>query len=114
MLTIEQLKEYGADTATGLTRCMDNESFYLRLVGMALSDNSFQTLEDALNKGDLDAAFEAAHALKGVLGNLALDPMFKPASEMTELLRARTQTDYSPYLTQLLAEKERLQKLADA
>ena len=32
MLTVEKLKEYGADTGEGLNRCMNNEAFYLRLV----------------------------------------------------------------------------------
>ena len=31
-MTIEELKAYGADTDAGLQRCMNNESFYLRLV----------------------------------------------------------------------------------
>ncbi len=32
MLTIDDLKTYGADTDTGLARCVGNEALYLRLV----------------------------------------------------------------------------------
>ena len=45
--------------------------------------------------------FEAAHALKGVLGNLALTPMFKPASSLCEALRGRTGEDYNAMYEEL-------------
>ena len=32
MLTIDSLRRFGANTEEGLSRCMDNEDFYLRLV----------------------------------------------------------------------------------
>ena len=33
-MTIDSLKAFGANTAEGLARCMNNEAFYLRMVGM--------------------------------------------------------------------------------
>ena len=97
MLTMDALQAYGANTQEGLGRCLNNEAFYLRLVNMAVKDANFQKLHDALTQGDLDAGFEAAHALKGVLRNLALTPLLAPIGEVTELLRARTPMDYAPY-----------------
>jgi len=108
MLTIDALREFGADTAEGVARCMGNEAFYLRMVGMVAADTHMAQLEDALSQGNLDAAFEAVHALKGVLANLALKPVLAPISQMTELLRARTQTDYQPLLQ---AAKQEMNKL---
>jgi len=96
MLTIDALKAYGANVQEGLARCMNNEAFYLRLVKMGANDANFRKLSDALANRDLAAAFEAAHALKGVLANLALTPVLQPVVEATELLRARTDTDYAP------------------
>lgn len=113
MLTIEALKELGVNTQEGLARCMNNEAFYLRLVGMGLKDGGFDKLEEAVAAGDLDAGFEAAHALKGVLGNLALTPLYTPVSEMTELLRARTQADYAPYIEKIKGERAKLLALQD-
>ncbi len=95
MITIEALKEYGADTQEGLTRCMNNEEFYIMLVNKTLEDNRLGQLEQQINNGDLEAAFETAHALKGVYSNLSLDPLTKPISEITELLRVRSDADYS-------------------
>ena len=45
MLTIEKLREFGADTDDGLARCLNNETFYLRLVDKAMQDPSFDRLE---------------------------------------------------------------------
>jgi HPt (histidine-containing phosphotransfer) domain-containing protein len=109
MVTIEQLKEYGADIRQGVERCMGNEAFYLRMVGLVTKDGNFEKLKDALARGDLEAGFEAAHALKGVLANLALTPVLEPVSEMTELLRTRTEMDYGPLLAKAGQEWERLQ-----
>lgn len=111
MITIDALRSFGANVDEGLSRMMGNEAFYLRLVGMGLSDSNFDKLSDALAKDDLDNAFEAAHALKGVLANLALTPLTQTASEMTELLRSRTKMDYSAMLADLLAKRDQLVEL---
>ena len=71
MVTIDKLNDFGADTAEGLARCYGNEALYLRLIGMVVKEDNFDKLKDAIEKNDLDGAFEAAHALKGVLGNLS-------------------------------------------
>ena len=110
-MTIEELKAYGADTDAGLQRCMNNESFYLRLVKMIPRDDNFRKLKEALEGGNLDAAFEAAHALKGSSGNLALTPIYAPVNKMTDLLRARTQTDYTEGLKAVLEARDRLQAI---
>ena len=108
MLTIEALKEYGAGVEEGLARCMGNEAFYLRLVSVIQNEKNFDTLKESLEAGNLDTAFEAAHALKGVTGNLALTPLYKPVFEITELLRAHTEMDYTQLLASLLKQRSEL------
>ena len=114
MLTLQALNEYGADTAQGLNRCMGNEAFYLRLVGMLAKDGHTQELADALARRDLDAAFDAAHSLKGVLANLALTPALTPILEITEDLRARKDMDYQPLMDRIQTEMDRLMALLKA
>ncbi len=95
-MTLDELKNQGCNVDEGLKRCMNNEAFYLKMVDMFFSDGSkIDALGTALQADDLDEAFEQAHALKGVCANLALTPLEIKISEITELLRARTQTDYS-------------------
>jgi len=114
MLTIDTLRAYGANVEEGLTRCMGMEGFYLGLVGKIRNDNHVRRLEESVRAGDLDSAFEAAHALKGVLANLALTPALNPVSEITEALRARREMDYEPLLLKVRTEWDRLTALLDA
>ncbi|MBQ6976518.1 MAG: Hpt domain-containing protein [Selenomonadaceae bacterium] len=108
MLTLEKLDEFGVDTKEGLTRCMNNQKFYFRMISMGLSNDSFEKLGKALEENNLDEAFEAAHALKGVLGNLALTPIYKPLSEMTEMLRAKKTADYTAIYEPIMEMRNQL------
>ena len=108
MLTIDALKQLGVNTDDGLSRCMGNEAFYFKLIGKVVDDKNFEALEEAVAAKDLDAAFDAAHSLKGVLGNLALTPIYDPVFEVTELLRARSDIDYAPYLATISEKRKEL------
>ena len=110
MLTIDSLRQFGANVSEGLGRCMNNEAFYLRLVRLSLADGNFDMLR-AAEQNDLDAAFEASHALKGVLANLALTPMSVPADELCEALRTRTPADYVPEARRLLELRDQLKAM---
>ena len=77
MLSVDKLKDYGADTQKGLGLCMNSEDFYLRMVSMIVEEASFETLEKAIAENDLEEGFKAAHALKGVSGNLSLTPLYE-------------------------------------
>ena len=112
-MTIDELKAYGANITEGLQRCMNNESFYFRLVKMIPGDPNCQKLYDAMEDGDLDAAFAAAHALKGSTGNLSLTPIFAPVCEITELLRARTQMDYSALIGKIRVARDELARICE-
>lgn len=110
MLTIEKLQRFGADTGDGLSRCLDDEAFYLSLVEMAIADDHLSDLERALDADDLQQAFEYAHAMKGVYANIALTPLYTPISQLTELLRNRQPADYRSYLEEAKAQYRRLQE----
>ena len=111
MLTIDKLNNFGAKVSEGLGRCLNNEAFYFRLIGMAAEDASFDILEQALAKGDLEAAFGAAHTLKGAMGNLALEPIFRPASQLTELLRNKTTDGCEELLKEIKKQREALREI---
>ena len=49
MLTIADLREFGADVDEALVRCMNKEDFYLLLVGKALDDMKLSQLEEQIN-----------------------------------------------------------------
>ena len=108
MITIESLREFGADVDTGLARCLGKEDFYIKMVNLGLKDVRFKGIKDELDAKNLNAAFEMAHALKGVVGNLALTPLYEPIEEITELLRARTDMDYSEIYEKIQKNYEKL------
>ena len=108
-MTIDDLVAFGANTSVGLQRCLNKEDFYLRMVQKVPADANFQKLFDAIKTGDLSTAFDASHALKGVVGNLALSPLFTPISELTELLRAGKQADYSVLLEAIRKGRDELE-----
>jgi HPt (histidine-containing phosphotransfer) domain-containing protein len=111
MITVEKLNNFGANTAEGLARCFGNEALYLKLVATIPGEASFGKLKDALAEKNLKAAFESAHALKGVLGNLSLTPLYIPIIEITELLRSNTDMDYQSLLDTILEKKDELGRL---
>ena len=108
MITIEKLRSEGADIETGLSRCVGKEDLYLKLVNMGLGDAKFEELGTALETQDMDKAFELCHALKGVIGNLALMPLFNALSELTEKLRSREAGDYSVLYSNIIEIRSKL------
>ncbi len=113
MITIDILNEWGADTTEGLTRCIGNEELYLKLVNAVTKDPNFDKLKTLTSEGDLKGAFEASHALKGVLGNLSLTPIYKKVCEITELLRAETDIDYSGLVKEITEMRDQLLSYAE-
>jgi uncharacterized protein YpuA (DUF1002 family) len=113
MLTVDALRAWGANVDDGLKRCLNNEAFYLKLVGKAAEDPQFDRLKDAVAAGDLERGFELAHAMKGVTANLALTPLEEPIREITELLRARKEADYTALTGTILAKRDELKKMSE-
>ncbi len=111
MITTDDLRKFGADVDEGLARCMNNEDFYLKLVNKAAEDTKLPQLAEQIANKDYGAAFETAHALKGMYSNLALTPLTEPMEKMTELLRSCTDTDYSGLLAQA---EDRFEKLRNS
>jgi HPt (histidine-containing phosphotransfer) domain-containing protein len=112
-MTLDALRAYGANTAEGVARCMNNEPFYLRMVAMALADKNFDALTAAMDAGDVTAAFEAAHALKGSIGNVSLSPIYRPLCELTDLLRGGNMPAEGgrALLAQIVSEREKALRL---
>ena len=58
-----------------------------KFVAKFLEDGSFAELRQAMQTGQREAAFRAAHTLKGVCANLSFTKLLASASRLTELLR---------------------------
>ncbi len=112
MLTLDALRAYGANVDEGLARCVNNEAFYLRMVGLALADSNFDKLKNAAAAKDTVAMFEAAHALKGATGNVSLTPVYDPVCRLTELTRGQTgPVDADGLVAEILEKRSQAQQL---
>ncbi len=83
----EAYQKVGADYDDVLGRLMGSEDMVARFAGRFAGDPSFSQLTEALSANDAEAAFRAAHTLKGVAQNLGLVNLYEPASALTESLR---------------------------
>ncbi|MDD2979625.1 MAG: Hpt domain-containing protein [Hespellia sp.] len=88
----DKLKDYGADVDGALERFIDDKEFYEECVQMFMDEPGFAALGEAIEGKDYKEAFNHAHTLKGVAGNLGLTPMLNDICTIVEALRAE---DYS-------------------
>ena len=81
-----ELAKYGIDYMDAMER-MDNEAdFYKTLAMKFLNDEHYIDLVAAMDVKDYDKGYEAAHALKGVAGNLSFVELFKEAAAVSDAL----------------------------
>ncbi len=111
-MTIDSLKQFGANVDEGLERCMGMEDFYIEMIELGISDEKFDQLGPLLKEDNLDEAFEVVHALKGVIGNLALTPLYETINEITEHLRAKETMDYGALYEKLIEQRDTLKSLS--
>ncbi len=65
-----------------------NPSLITKLVKKFEADENYKVLETSLQEKNVDAAFRAAHTLKGVCLNLGFTQLTKDTVAITEILRS--------------------------
>lgn len=89
----KQLEENGADVEGTLKRFMGKDTLYLKFLGKFPADQNYANLGTHLEAGAYEEAYKCAHALKGVVGNLGLTPVFDKVSTLVEELRNKADAD---------------------
>ncbi len=84
--------------------CFHDDAKVARFLKMFLEDENYGKLTEALEKGDVDTAFLAAHTIKGVCQNLALDDLYAADVQVTEALRAKDLGKAKQFFTDLERE----------
>ncbi|QNM04808.1 Hpt domain-containing protein [Qiania dongpingensis] len=108
----ETFEAYGGDYQNTMARFLENEAFYLRLLNMLFQDDNMEKLGESLRAGDLTGAFEAAHTLKGVVGNLGLVPLYAAVCAVVEPLRNREErSDYAAMYDVIRTEFQNVENL---
>lgn len=88
-------------------RRLPGEAFVRRFLLRYLQDPSFDQLERAVEGADWEAAFRAAHTLKGVAQNLGLGDLYQAAAGLTEALRPGRPLEDPEALAAVRAAQER-------
>ncbi len=109
--TLQFLKDYGCDMDGALGRTLNDEDFLLRCIRGALEESEFEELGNALECGNVKASFEYAHALKGVIANVGLTPLYNCVSRMVETLRAGKTDHLEEEYSRLLKARKELQQI---
>jgi len=78
--------QHGIDYQDAMYRFMD-EDLYVMMLRDFPNDASYKDMVEAIANGDAALAFEAAHALKGLTGNLAMASLYKDVCVLVEELR---------------------------
>lgn len=78
-----------ADYNDVISRLM-NENMVKKFALKFLNDDNFSTLGEAIERGDGETAFRAAHTLKGICLNLGFSKLYEASYALTEKLRGRS------------------------
>ncbi len=87
MNLIQELKGLGVNTDEGLKRMGGNSSLYERMLVKLKDMIKDSPVRMDFDCNDYDDVIEAAHAIKGASGNLAVKPVYESYSEIVKLLR---------------------------
>ena len=83
-----KLAKAGINVNEGIMRLGGDQAAYEEYLYKFPEDGQYKLLCDALLRQDAQAAFLAAHALKGIAGNLSLTKLYGDVSLLVERLRS--------------------------
>ncbi len=81
------LKEQGVNVDKALERMKGNKEAYRSFLKEFFEDPDFEALQESIEAQNAKEAFEYAHGLKGMAGNLGLDYIHSRISILVEILR---------------------------
>lgn len=83
------LEDSGINVDDAMQRFMNNEKLWVRFLKKFEADKSYSELVAAMEEKNVEKAFESAHTLKGIAGNLALAKFLGLITEQTDYLRGK-------------------------
>lgn len=108
---LDKLAAYGVNLPEVMARFVKDKELYLECLASFMSDPAFEKLRAALLAHDYAAAFDQAHTLKGVAGNLGLTPLYSAICNIVESLRSGDYGDLEEQCQHILEEKRLLENI---
>ncbi len=104
----DKLSRYGVDIEETMARFVQDEELYLDCLNEFKDDASFKNLGIAIENGEFEQAFDCAHTLKGVAGNMGLTPLFETICGIVEPLRAHNYDNLELLYKNVMDERKRM------
>ena len=82
----DKLAAYGIDYVDAMDRMDNSEDLYKTLALKYLDNDNYAELIAAMDVGNYDDAYKAAHSLKGVSGNLSFKKIFDVSAAVSTAL----------------------------
>lgn len=98
---VQALTMRETDLEGAIKRFCGDEALYVSCLGMFLKDETMEQLNQAIDEQRWDDAFTAAHALKGVAGNMGFVPLMHAISKLVVQIRSGRLADISSTLVQV-------------
>jgi diguanylate cyclase (GGDEF)-like protein len=92
------------DVGPALGRVNQNQDLLKEILMRLLEEGALpeEEIRAAMARGDREAAFRAAHGLKGVAGHLAAERVFQAATTLEDALREEGTEDWRPLLAEVV------------
>ena len=101
-----RLSKAGINANEGIQRFNGKKEIYEKFLMEFPEDPHFGELVKSLEAADASAAFQAAHAMKSLTGNLSLNQMHKDLIPLVEVLRAGSLEDAAELIGPVKADYE--------
>ena len=106
-----QLRAWGCDVDGALERFLDDEEMYMDFLHQIAGEETITKLGEAIDAEDAQRAFDCAHTLKGVHGNMGLTPLYLLDHQIVEPLRKGSFQKVKENYEKLIAENEKLKNI---
>ena len=97
----KELIAAGVDIDGTMDRFMNNEALFEKFIFKFLDDDNYEKMMVAKGNNQVEEAFNAAHTLKGVTGNLGINCIYKVSIPLVEILRKSTFEGSEIYFEQM-------------
>lgn len=104
---IDKLSAYGADVQGIMERFLNDEELYINCLNTFFEDESFDALGVSIKNKHYEEAFNYAHTLKGVSGNMGLTPLYNFIVVLVESLRGNYYSQIDEQYSDVINEYNR-------
>jgi len=107
-MTVKEAYESVDSNYDNVLKRLGSEAMIKRFAVKFLDDPTFNDLKTALDAGNAEDAFRAAHTMKGICLNLGFDKLYEVSAALTEQLRGREIAGSEAMYQQVVEQYDRL------